>query len=63
MENHIGGINYMLTILRKQSKSADESTLEQIENVAAATRRGKDLGLKSGHILNKSTSILDKVKI
>ena len=63
MENHIGGINDRLTSLSKQVKTNDKKTLESIENVATETQNVKELlEQKSGQILNKSTSILDKVK-
>ena len=63
MENHIGGINDRLTSLSKQVKTNDKKTLESIESVATETQNVKELlEQKSGQILNKSTSILDKVK-
>ena len=63
MENHIGGINDRLIALSKQIKSTDKTTSESIENVASETQNVKELlDLKSGLILNKSNSILDRVK-
>ena len=63
MENLIGGINDRLTSLSKQVKTNDKKTLESIESVATETQNVKELlEQKSGQILNKSTSILDKVK-
>lgn len=63
-ETCIGGINDRLTSLSKQINTKDKSMTVSIENLTSSSNNIKTvLDQKSNQILNKTSAVLDKLKI